>query len=381
MRRPELASLWLNRCVASLGVLQLGLGPFSFRECIRPLPVRQSDMQAFFIQEPGHTRFGAIPDPLLSPGEMLLRIRMVGFCGTDLSTFRGMNPLVSYPRIPGHEISATIIELGSDVPGQFSTGQDVAVLPYNHCGICASCNRGRTNACLSNRTLGVQQDGAMSEFFKVPWQKVYAADGLSLRELSLVEPLAVGFHSVERGRIEPSDIVAVVGCGTVGLGAMAAAAARGATVIAIDLEDAKLALARRAGAQHTINSRNQSAGPQLRGMTGGHGPDVIIEAVGTPETFHFAVEEVAYTGRVVYLGYAKEPVTYETKLFILKELDILGSRNSLTEFPTVIEMLRKGRFPVESTISATVPFQEAGQALAAWSQSPQSFTKILVEVG
>jgi L-galactonate 5-dehydrogenase len=344
-------------------------------------PLDNRDMLAFFIQEPGHTRFGAVPDPLLSPGEILLRIRMVGFCGTDLSTFRGKNPLVSYPRIPGHEISATIVELGSDVPSHFSTGQDVTVLPYNNCGICASCKRGRTNACFANRTLGVQQDGAMSEFFNVPWQKVYAAEGLSLRELSLVEPLAVGFHSVERGRIQPSDVVAVVGCGTVGLGAMAAAASRGATVIAIDLEDSKLALARSAGAQHTINSSSQATGALLKDLTHGHGPDVVIEAVGTPETFRFAVDEVAYTGRVVYIGYAKEPVTYETKLFILKELDILGSRNSLTEFPSVIEMLQKRRFPVESTISATVPFPEAGQALAAWSQSPQSFTKILVEVG
>ena len=338
-------------------------------------------MKAFFIQEPGQTSVGAVPEPRLSAGEILLRIRMVGFCGTDLSTFRGKNPLVSYPRIPGHEISATIVEVGNEVPGHFQGGQNVTVLPYNSCGICASCRRGRTNACLANRTLGVQQDGAMSEFFKAPWQKVYAADGLSLRELSLVEPLAVGFHSVERGRIQSSDVVAVVGCGTVGLGAMAGAAARGATVIAIDLDDAKLALARQAGAQHAVNSRTEHASERLKELTGGHGPDVIIEAVGTPDTFRFAIDEVAYTGRVVYIGYAKEPVSYQTKLFILKELDILGSRNSLTEFPAVIEMLQKGLFPVESTISATVPFQEAGAALQAWSQAPQSFTKILVEVG
>ncbi len=337
-------------------------------------------MQAFFIQEPGRSSIGEVPEPCLSSGEILLRVRVVGFCGTDLSTFRGKNPLVSYPRIPGHEISATILEFGPDVPRHFQAGQNVTVLPYNSCGVCASCLRGRTNACLANRTLGVQQDGAMSEFFKVPWQKVYAAEGLSLRELSLVEPLSVGFHSAERGRIQSSDIVAVLGCGTVGLGAMAAAAARRATVIAIDLDDAKLALARQAGAHHTINSRTADAGAQLRKLTGGHGPDVLIEAVGTPDTFRFAVEEVAYTGRVVYIGYAKEPVTYETKLFILKELDILGSRNSLTEFPAVIEMLQQRRFPVESTISATVPFEEAGAVLQAWSQSPQSFTKILVQV-
>src|SRR5581483_2830638 len=134
------------------------------------------------------------------------------------------------------------------------------------------------------------------------------------------------------------------------------------------------------GAQHTINSRTQSVHDQLDEITKGLGPDVVIEAVGTPDTYRMAVEEVAHTGRVVYIGWAKEPVHYETKLFVHKELDILGSRNSLTEFPAVIEMLAKKRFPVEATISATVRLTEAGDALRRWSESPQSFTKILVEM-
>jgi threonine dehydrogenase-like Zn-dependent dehydrogenase len=161
---------------------------------------------------------------------------------------------------------------------------------------------------------------------------------------------------------------------------MAGAAARGARVIALDVEDDKLALARRAGASETVNSRTTDARAQLKELTAGHGPDVIIEAVGTPDTFRFAVEEVAYTGRVAYVGYAKEPVAYETKLFILKELDILGSRNSATEFPAVISMLEAGNFPVDATITTTVPFEEAGRALDAWNASPASFTKILISL-
>jgi threonine dehydrogenase-like Zn-dependent dehydrogenase len=162
---------------------------------------------------------------------------------------------------------------------------------------------------------------------------------------------------------------------------MASAALRGATVIAIDLDDNKLALARRVGAAHGINSRTQSVHEQLTEITNGFGPDVIIEAVGIPDTYRMAVEEVAHTGRVVYIGWAKEPVCYETKLFVHKEMDILGSRNSLTEFPAVIDMLRQGKFPVEATISMTVPLSEAGDALRQWSEAPQAITKILVEVG
>jgi threonine dehydrogenase-like Zn-dependent dehydrogenase len=166
----------------------------------------------------------------------------------------------------------------------------------------------------------------------------------------------------------------------VGLGAIAGSARAGATVIAIDLDDRKLELARKAGAQHSIHSGKQDLHEALQEITGGHGPDVVIEAVGSPATFRAAVEEVAYTGRVAYIGWAKEPITYETKLFILKELDILGSRNSLTEFPQVIEMLQQRRFPVEATISATVPLNKAGEALKAWSDAPQAYSKILVEM-
>jgi threonine dehydrogenase-like Zn-dependent dehydrogenase len=338
-------------------------------------------MQAFYITEPGASALGEVQQPNPGKGQILLKTRYIGLCGTDLSTFRGKNPLVSYPRIPGHEIAATIVETGHGVPSHLIAGQDVTVSPYTPCGQCASCKRRRPNACKFNLTMGVQEDGAMTNYFVTDWKRVYASDGLSLRELSLVEPLSVGFHAGVRGRITSTDTVAVVGCGMVGLGALAYAAQQLATTISIDLDDEKLALARRAGADHTINSQTHSVHDQLLAITNGFGPDVIIEAVGVPDTYRLAVDEVAHTGRVVYIGWSKEPVSFETKHFVHKELDILGSRNSLTEFPEVIRMLKKGGFPVDETISVTVPLEGAGDALLQWSQSPQSFTKILVEVG
>jgi threonine dehydrogenase-like Zn-dependent dehydrogenase len=337
-------------------------------------------VKAFFITSPGETELGSVTKPAPGPGDLLLRTRYIGLCGTDLNTFRGKNPMVTYPRIPGHEIAATIVDAGSGVPVQFDSGMDVTVSPYTACGKCASCLRGRTNACMSNETLGVQRDGAMQEYFTVPWQKVFVANGLSLRQLTLVEPLGVGFHTVSRARVTDSDTVAVIGCGAVGLGAVAAASFRGANTVIIDIDDAKLAVAKQAGARHTINSRSEDVHARLRELTGGHGPDVMIEAVGLPATYRMAIEEVAFTGRVVYVGYAKEPVTYETKFFVQKELDILGSRNSLDEFPDVIAMLLQGRFPVETTISKVVPLEKAGEALAGWADDPQTITKILVEV-
>jgi len=337
-------------------------------------------MKAFYITEPGHTRLGDLDVPHPGPDEVLLRTRLIGMCGTDLSTFRGKNPLVSYPRIPGHEIAATIVDVGSDVPSDLQPNMDVTIYPNTHCGKCASCKRGRTNACKFNETLGVQRDGAMKSYFTASWKKVYRAEGLGLRELSLVEPLGVGFHAIERARVEAEDVVAVIGCGMVGLGAMASAAARGATVVAIDLDEQKLQLAKQVGAQHTIHSGRDAVRDKLLELTHGLGPDVVIEAVGVPDTYRMAVEEVAHTGRVVYIGWAKEPILFDTKLFVHKELDILGSRNSLSEFPAVIDLLRKGTFPVEATISATVSLDQAGEMLARWNREPHLFTKILVEM-
>ena len=337
-------------------------------------------MQAFIVTKPGETRLGDKPVPSPGPDEVLLQTRLVGMCGTDLSTFRGKNPLVSYPRVPGHEIAATIARAGANVPPDFRPGMNVTCSPYTACGECASCKRGRPNACKSNQTLGVQREGAMAEYFVLSWRKLYVAEGLSLRELALVEPLSVGFHAAARGRVSVGDTVVVLGCGGVGLGAISAAAFRGARVIAVDLDDGKLDIAREAGASVLIDTGRQSVHEELEKLTSGLGPDVIIEAIGTPDTFRLAVDEVAYTGRVVYIGYAKEPVSYETRLFLLKELDILGSRNALDEFPAVIEMLRQGRFPVDRVVSKTVPMAEAGEALRAWSDNPGLFTKIQVEI-
>ncbi len=214
----------------------------------------------------------------------------------------------------------------------------------------------------------------------MPADKLYPAN-LSVKELCLVEPLTVGFHAAARGRITPADTVAVFGCGGVGLGAIAAAHFFGARTIAVDIDDAKMEIARKAGAAFTINTRQDSLHERLLEITGGLGPDVVIEAIGLPQTFRSAVEEVAFTGRVVYIGYAKEPVAYETRLFVQKELDILGSRNALPEdFRRVIAMLEEHRFPVEDTVSSVVPLEEAADVLREWSDNPSRFTKIMVSM-
>lgn len=337
-------------------------------------------MKAVLLQGPGHAAIAEVAEPRgINEDDILLQVRRIGLCGSDLNSYRGRNPLVTYPRIPGHEIAATVAELNPRHP-EWQPGTAVTVSPYTNCGLCASCLRLRPNACQFNQTLGVQRDGALTEFIAVPASRLYRAH-LSLKELCLVEPLTVGFHAAARGRLASGDTVAVFGCGGVGLGAVAGAAFRDANVIGIDVDDQKLDTARKAGATQVVNSARSDPHAQLAALTSGRGPDVIIEAIGLPQTFRAAVEEVAFTGRVVYIGYAKEQVAYETRLFVQKELDILGSRNAQPEdFCDVIRMLEAKRFPVDEAVTHTVSLDQTPDILAAWDREPARFGKIMIEV-
>ena len=267
-------------------------------------------------------RLRDIVKPTLGAGEILLRIKYVGFCGSDLNTYLGRNPMVKMPVIPGHEVGAVIEEIGEGVPVGFEKGMNVTVNPYTNCGKCASCRNGRVNACEHNETLGVQRNGSMQEFLVLPWTKVIPAAGLSDKECALIEPMSVGFHAVSRAQVTDIDTVAVIGCGMIGLGAIVRASLRGARVIALDIDDEKLELAKRLGASMVINSKTENVVERVRELTDGYMADVVIEAVGSPITYVTAIDIVGFTGRVACIGYAKSEVAFQTKYFVQKELDI-----------------------------------------------------------
>ncbi len=338
-------------------------------------------MQAFVINEPGACGLtDTLEKPRLQPGQVLVKIKKVGFCGSDLNTFRGLNPIVSYPRIPGHEIAAEIVETGSQVPAELKVGAKVLVLPYTTCGTCWSCLSGRPNACKNNQTLGVQQDGGMTEYLAVDHEKIVGnLEDLSFRQIAIVEPLAVGCHAARRGEGKAGETMLVFGCGMVGLGAVAKGNDDGATVIAVDIDDDKLDLARKFGATHTINSRTQDLEEEVLKLTGGHGATVAIEAIGLDQTFIAAVDLVAFCGRVVYVGYVKDKVAFDTKKFVMKEIQIRGARNAVRQdFVDVLELMKKLDLPIERLVSRDVPLAEAGEALQSWSDNPAAITKILV---
>lgn len=319
--------------------------------------------------------------PVVAPGQILVKIEYVGFCGSDLNTYLGRNPMVKLPVVPGHEVGTVVEEIGEGVPeGLFAKGMSVTLNPYTNCGKCASCRNGRVNACEHNETLGVQRNGVMCEYAVMPWQKVIPAPSMSSRDCALIEPMSVGFHAVSRGQVVDNERVMVIGCGMIGMGAIVRASLRGATVIAVDLDDEKLELARKVGATYVINSKTENVHERMLQLTDGLGADVVIEAVGSPATYVMAVDEVGFTGRVVCIGYAKSPVEFQTKLFVQKELDIRGSRNALpADFRAVINYLQTGVCPIDKLISRIAEPEEAAAAMADWAAAPGKVFRILVK--
>ena len=321
-----------------------------------------------------------VPEQEMKAGDVMIRLQYVGFCGSDLNTYLGRNPMVKLPVIPGHEVGAVIETVGSEVPEGLKPGMVVTVNPYTNCGKCASCRNARPNACQHNETLGVQRNGSMRERLVLPWEKVIPAGLLTPRECALVEPMSVGFHAVSRAQVTDSDVVLVIGCGMVGMGAVVRSALRGATVIAADIDDEKLQLAREMGASYTLNTKTDDVNARLLEMTSGFGPDVVIEAVGSTPTYQMAVDVVAFTGRVVCIGYAKSEVSFQTKYFVQKELDIRGSRNALPQdFRAVIHYMERRTCPVDRLISSEVTPEEAQKAMDEWAAAPGKVFRILTK--
>ena len=336
-------------------------------------------MRALSIDAPGQARLIERPDPAPLPGEVLLEVVYAGLCGTDLSTFLGKNPNVEYPRVIGHEIAGRVVGLGDGVERRW-LGAQVAVSPYKNCRACAACRLKRPNACARNETLGVQRDGALAEYAAVPASRLVPSPSLPLDVLALVEPFSIGMHAVRRTEVTSQDTVLVLGCGGVGAGAIAAASALGARVIGMDLDEEKLEQARRLGAAGTVDGRRGVA-EQVRALTGGDGPSVVIEAVGSPATYRLALELVAPCGRIGCVGWLKGDVPLEARLIVLKEVAILGSRNATDELTAVVALFESGTVDPRPLVTHRVEFEAAPAMLGQWAEAPAAVGKILVSVG
>ena len=338
-------------------------------------------MKTIIINKPGEVNIIDTPKPVRKKGEALLKVLYGGICGSDLGTYRGTFAYASYPRIPGHEFSAEIIEI-DDNDRNLKPGMIVTCNPYFNCTKCYSCKRGLVNCCTSNETLGAQRDGAFSEYITMPIERIYDGKGLSAKTLALIEPFCISYHGVSRADVKEGDTVLVVGAGTIGVLAAVAAKAKGAKVYISDIAEKKMNYAIETFGLDggILNDNHADFIQKVEEITGGNYFDVTIEAVGLPSTFLNCIEAAAFGARVIQIGVGKKNVDFDFTLLQKKELNVFGSRNALKkDFLELINLVKEGKVDLEKIVTNTYSFDEAAKAFSDFDKNAASMLKVIIK--
>ena len=337
-------------------------------------------MKAVFINNPKDVTIEEIAKPIPNEGEALLKVLYGGICGSDLGSYRGTFAYFSYPRVPGHELSARIEKIGPNPQG-LKEGMIVTVNPYFNCKKCYSCQRGLVNACTSNQTMGVQREGGFAEYITMPLERIIDWKGLSAKSLVLIEPFCIGYHGVKRANVKAGDKVLVVGAGTIGVLAGIAAKAMGAQVYISDIALQKLEYAKQFGIDGVIlNDSVENLQKATAEITNGNGFDVAIEAVGLPSTFQNCIDSLAFGGRLSQIGVGKKRVDFDFTIIQKKELNIYGSRNALTsDFKEVIDLVASKKIHFDEVVTNVYAFDDAPKAFADFDQNSDKMLKVLIE--
>ena len=339
-------------------------------------------MKAICIKEPGQVVIQEMEMPVHKPGEALLKLLYGGICGSDLGSYRGANAYVSYPRVPGHEFSAEIIEIDENDKG-LKPGMIVTCNPYFNCGSCYSCRRGLVNACTDNQTMGVQREGAFAEYITMPIERIYDGKGLDPKVLALIEPFCISYHGVSRADVKPGERVLVVGAGTIGVLAAVAAKAKGAEVTICDVAPDKLDYAFQTfGLDHKLlNDSPEAFEKGVAELTNGDGFDVTIEAVGLPNTFQNCLDAACFGARVVLIGVSKRNIDdFFFTIIQKKELNIYGSRNAMKkDFLELIDLVKGGGVALDKIVTNTYKWTDAPQAFADFAANAGKMLKVVID--
>ena len=335
-------------------------------------------MKVVYIKEPGKIEVIEKDIPTPRKGEALLKLKYCGICGSDIATYTGNQPFATYPRVPGHEFSAEIVEIEDNDYG-LKKGMIVTANPYFNCGHCYSCKRGKVNCCESNQTMGVHRDGSFAEYITMPVERIYNGKGLTAKTLALIEPFSIGYHAINRGEVQKGDNVLVFGAGPIGIFAAIAAKQKGAKVYAADLFDGKLEYAKKLGADGVINVHKEDVKKKVLEITDGNGMDVCVEAAGTPETFLKCIDTVAFAGKIILVGNGKKETTFNHSVLLKKELNVYGSRNSLNDFEPLIDLTSSGKVNVDNIVTDEYDINNVLEAFKALTHNDGTSLKVLVK--
>ncbi|HEY8931583.1 MAG TPA: zinc-binding alcohol dehydrogenase family protein [Mucilaginibacter sp.] len=337
-------------------------------------------MKALVCTKPGEFEYTFREQPQLQPGQAIIKIRRIGICGTDLHAFEGTQPYFEYPRILGHELSGELIAF-DNAPG-FEIGEPVTFIPYFYCGSCIACRNGKQNACERIKVCGVHQDGGMMEYISVPSYALIHGEGLSFDALALIEPLAIGAHGVKRAGIIKDEFVLVIGAGPIGLGTMEFARIAGGKVIAVDTNNDRLMFCReKLKVGHIINALDGNVAEQLKSITNGEMPTVVIDATGNLNAINNAFQFMAHGARYVLIGLQKGEISFKHPEFHKREATLMSSRNATREdFEHVISSMRKKLVDPTAYITHRVLFDRVKDEFESWLNPANGVIKAMVEM-
>lgn len=334
-------------------------------------------MKSLVCIQPGELAYQQLPEPVAAAGQAILRVKRIGICGTDLHAFEGTQPYFTYPRVLGHELALEVVEAAG-----FTKGEAVTIVPYFNCGTCIACRNGKPNCCAQLKVFGVHIDGGMKEYIIVPVTSLVHGAGLSVDELALIEPLAIGAHGVRRAGVMPGEMVLVVGAGPIGLGIMELARIAGAQVIALDINEQRLSFCKeKLHIPHTINGSVADVTEQLKQITGGDMPTVVIDATGSLKAINTAFQYMAHSGRYVLVGLQKEEIRFSHPEFHKREATLMSSRNAThQDFEQVIRCMKEGSVNPATYITHRAAFEEVKDRFHHWLDPRNGVIKAMIEM-
>jgi L-gulonate 5-dehydrogenase len=321
------------------------------------------------------TVYNGEPEPKAGAGEVLVRVKAVGICGTDIHVWHGERPDVALPRVMGHEFSG-VVEADS---GKFKKGEKVVVDPVVSCGTCVSCKRGYPNLCSTVKCLGVQVDGAFCDLVAVPEEKVYRfPDSLSFVQASMIEPYSIASEVMFRGGPVEGEKALVFGAGPIGLGITEGLRLKGLSVMVTDFVDSRLAKAKELGADAAVNGRTGDLAQAVKSFTGDFGLDFTVDAVGSPRIMESAIDMAAPGGRIVVLGFNPEPARVPELFLVRKELKVMATRMNCNRFPEVLGWFSEKKVHPDAVLSAVYPLEDIQKAFEHIASDPENTLKIVI---
>lgn len=337
-------------------------------------------MNVLLCQQPGRFEYIKRNEPALQDEKAVLKVKRIGICGTDLHAFEGTQPYFEYPRVLGHELACEIADIKTN--DEFKVGDRVTFIPYFDCGDCIACRNGLTNCCVNMKVFGVHVDGGMSEYISVPVNKLLPGGSMSFDELALVEPLAIGAHGIRRAAVRAGEFVLIVGAGPIGLGTMEFAGIAGANVIAMDTNERRLNFCKeKLQVKHIINPAAVDVMGQLKEITNGDMPTVVIDATGNLKAINAGFQYMAHGARYVLVGLQKNEIVTSHPEFHKREATLLSSRNATREdFNHVMQCMKSRLVDPATYITHRVEFSEVKGNFDSWLNPANGVIKAMVEL-